>query len=193
MSYKNTPDAWKMDGLELSVEQKLNDVYDIASTAAAGALPSVSSADNGKALLVKSGKWQKAAIPSQLPTVTSDDNGDVLTVVEGAWAKAAASGGSDIFELKFTATPSDDAYAVTANKTYAELSAALQAGKTIIANLYFPDVCYNCATYSPAPNSVEFVFLNLFYYDSQLDVYDITFRADSISLETAYFPLTPAE
>ena len=101
MEYNETPNAWKMDGLELSVEQKLNDVYNIASGAAAASLPAVSSTDNGKTLLVKSGKWQKAAIPSQLPSVTADDNGDILTVVEGAWAKATPSGGGTDFYSVF--------------------------------------------------------------------------------------------
>ena len=56
-------------------------------------LPSVSSSDNGKALLVSGGKWQKGNIPSQLPAVTSSDNGKVLTVVNGAWAAAALPSG----------------------------------------------------------------------------------------------------
>lgn len=52
-------------------------------------LPSVSSSDNGKALIVDGGKWKKKAIPSQLPEVSGSDNGSVLTVVEGEWAKAS--------------------------------------------------------------------------------------------------------
>ena len=53
-------------------------------------LPAVSGSDNGKALIVNSGKWEKKKIPSQLPTVSGTDNGKVLTVVEGSWAKADA-------------------------------------------------------------------------------------------------------
>ena len=49
-------------------------------------LPSVSNSDNGKALMVKSGKWAKSDIPSQLPAVTAEDNGKVLKVVDGVWA-----------------------------------------------------------------------------------------------------------
>lgn len=52
-------------------------------------LPKVTSTDNGKALIVKSGKWAKQDIPSQLPEVTADDNGKVLMVVDGEWAVAS--------------------------------------------------------------------------------------------------------
>ena len=48
-------------------------------------LPSVSSADNGKVLMVESGKWKKKDIPSQLPAVSAEDNGKVLKVVDGVW------------------------------------------------------------------------------------------------------------
>ena len=64
-------------------EQEKNDILTSKE------LPSVSGLDNGKALIVESGKWKKKDIPSQLPAVSGTDNGDVLTVVEGAWAKAA--------------------------------------------------------------------------------------------------------
>ena len=52
-------------------------------------LPGVSSADNGKALIVDGGKWSKKAIPSQLPSVDAEDNGKVLTVSAGEWVAAA--------------------------------------------------------------------------------------------------------
>lgn len=51
-------------------------------------LPTVSSSDNGKALLVKSGKWAKSKLPDALPSVTTADNGKVLMVVNGEWAVA---------------------------------------------------------------------------------------------------------
>lgn len=55
-----------------------------------GNLPSVSSSDNGKALLVSAGKWQKGTLPTELPAVTSADAGKVLTVnAEGQWVAAA--------------------------------------------------------------------------------------------------------
>ena len=48
-------------------------------------LPAVTSDDNGKALMVKEGAWDKDNIPTELPAVTSDDNNKVLKVTEGAW------------------------------------------------------------------------------------------------------------
>ena len=48
-------------------------------------LPNTTSADNGKVLTVKGGKWTKA-VPSGLPAVTAKDNGKVLMVVDGKWA-----------------------------------------------------------------------------------------------------------
>lgn len=53
-------------------------------------LPAVSSTDNGKALGVVEGKWNKMDIPTELPAVTSDDNGKLLGVSEGAWGKVDA-------------------------------------------------------------------------------------------------------
>lgn len=51
-------------------------------------LPKVKTADNGSVLTVVSGKWAKAAIPSQLPAVDVSDAGAVLKVnAEGAWDK----------------------------------------------------------------------------------------------------------
>ena len=62
--------------------------------AAVTELPSVSGSDNGKALLVSGGKWQKGAIPSQLPAVTAADAGKVLTVdSSGNWVAAALPSG----------------------------------------------------------------------------------------------------
>lgn len=57
--------------------------------AAVTELPSVSGSDNGKALLVSGGKWQKGAIPSQLPSVSGSDNGKALLVAGGQWAAGA--------------------------------------------------------------------------------------------------------
>ena len=61
----------------------------IAEREGAANLPAVTSADNGKALLVSGGKWQKGSLPVELPAVTAADAGKVLTVdAEGHWVAA---------------------------------------------------------------------------------------------------------
>ena len=49
-------------------------------------LPSVSSSDNGKVLQVSNGNWSAEELPSGLPNVTSTDNGKILKVASGEWA-----------------------------------------------------------------------------------------------------------
>lgn len=51
-------------------------------------LPTVSSSDNDKVLMVSNGAWAAGTF-SGLPSVSSSDNGKVLTVVSGAWAAAS--------------------------------------------------------------------------------------------------------
>jgi len=69
-----------------------NALVSIADRIAGDHLPAVTSSDNGKALLVSGGKWEKGAFPSQLPAVTSTDSGKILTVnSSGEWVAASPS------------------------------------------------------------------------------------------------------
>lgn len=86
-----------LQGLYVALGGDLSDVANITTipemltaistvaAAAAGELPAVKSADNGKVLMVVNGKWTKADIPAQLPAVTASNNGAVLKVIDGAW------------------------------------------------------------------------------------------------------------
>ena len=57
-------------------------------------LPAVTASDNGKALLVSGGKWDKGSLPTELPAVTAADEGKVLTVnSSGQWVAAALPSG----------------------------------------------------------------------------------------------------
>lgn len=62
-------------------------------------LPTVSSTDNGKILMVVNGQWAAADLPSELPTVESTDAGKVLTVVTSGddtfWAAAEIPSDND--------------------------------------------------------------------------------------------------
>ena len=72
-----------------------------------------------------------------LPEVTSDDNGDVLMVVEGAWAKAQPSGDDNSYVVTFTVTMQDmyTVESVAADKSFEEVTAAINSGKVVMAKL----------------------------------------------------------
>lgn len=63
-------------------------------------LPEVTEADNGKALGVKQGQWDKMDVDIELPDVTTDDNGKVLMVSEGNWGKGNVEKGIEVVMLK---------------------------------------------------------------------------------------------
>lgn len=71
---------------------------------------------------------------SSLPSVTSSDNGKVLAVKDGAWAAD-----SNLFIVTITV---DSQYINRADKTFAEITAAMESGKDVVCvknNLfYFP-------------------------------------------------------
>ena len=75
--------ATEMSRLDSIPTEKLNELL------AMKGVPSVSSSDNGKVLMVVEGKWEVASIPAELPAVTATDNGSVLTVADGEWKAVA--------------------------------------------------------------------------------------------------------
>lgn len=79
---------------------------------------------------------------SSLPAVTSADNGKVLGVVDGAWAAD-----SNLFLVTLSGSP------ITSDKTYAEIVAAVDAGRTVIAEQ--GGILFQFAGYTTS--AVEFV------------------------------------
>lgn len=72
-----------------------------------------------------------------LPPVTEADDGKVLGVVDGAWAATdAPSGGGDVLRIPFTLTADMDTGAITGTTeaSIADAAAAMEAGKTLIAD-----------------------------------------------------------
>ena len=90
-------------------------------------LPEVTDADNGMGLIVKEGAWDKGTLPQGLPAVTGADNGKSPRVVNGAWAVDAD---------KFVATYTPDGQGGgTCDKTFAQIKAAYDAGKQVVAKM----------------------------------------------------------
>ena len=67
-----------------TIREAIDEIADVIATTLE--LPSVSAADNGKALMVSDGTWTASTIvPYDLPTVSAADNGKILMVVNGDW------------------------------------------------------------------------------------------------------------
>ena len=96
-----------------------------------------------------------AAAARELPAVGKSDNGDVLTVVNGKWTKAAPT--SEPFVVTVTATSES----VTATKTYAEITAALLAGKSVLLNFVNE---YSEEYYLKSCNNIPLGFSDNDYY-----------------------------
>lgn len=113
-----------------------------------GGLPPVTAADNGKVLGVTSGAWGTMSAPTELPTVTSSDNGKLLGVANGAWGTVSAP--TELYYI--TITKSGSTY--SADKTYAEITAAISSGKEPI--VAFDSELYQCFGHAQG-NPLQFV------------------------------------
>lgn len=67
----------------------IDDLFTRMAEVEENALPEVTEADNGKALIVENGAWNIGTVDA-LPEVTADDNGKILEVINGEWTKSDA-------------------------------------------------------------------------------------------------------
>ena len=125
----------------------LDDVADALVDAVKAELPTVSSTDNGKALVVSSGKWQKGTI---LPSVSTSNAGKVLAVDnQGKWA---ASSNLKLVEATFNKT--DNVFSVTSiGKTYSDIRKMVSNGQQVALSssmdsdhTHFPNQCFQFAS-----------------------------------------------
>lgn len=95
----------------------------------------------------------------ELPKVTSSDNGKVLGVVSGAWNKMDAPSGSDPFIATFSGSNGG-----TCDKTFAEIKAAIDAGRAVFASITSSNVDVNPGSLFPVSYySSEIIGFSCYY------------------------------
>lgn len=148
---------------------------------------------NADAIVKIAGKVPDATLPS----TAGASEGDVLTVVSGKWAAQAPSGGGGAGTFEVTFSVDNDTW--SADKTFAELKAAINGGQNIRGLMVGErTICLNFEGWYFAEGdteSVYFSFMTPMQGESSwtLGKEDFTFSDDeSVSVEVNSFLLTPA-
>lgn len=116
---------------------------------------------------------------TELPAVTTDDNGSVLLVAEGEWGKGSVPApASNDFVVTYTDTYDEQTETTvhSADKTFAEITAAIEAGKNVKA---VSDNSYYYLSYCDVEHEVEFLTATYISGPEGLDLSMIIHKTDN--------------
>lgn len=148
------------DVANLTTTPELLEKISVVAGAGASELPVVKKADAGKVLTVNgNGKWAAIMPESELPAVSGADDGKVLGVVSGAWGKMNAQSGGDPFIATFSGSNG-----ATCDKTFAEIKAAIDAGRAVFASITSSNIDVNPGSLFPVSYySSEIIGFSCYY------------------------------
>lgn len=157
-------------------------------------LPEVTEADNGKALGVKQGQWDKMDVDIELPDVTTDDNGKVLMVSEGNWGKGDLPKVGDIV-FDCTGDYLDSNWTLKNNKTIGNIFSILSSN--VPTNVYLRGYIRNndiytytylkCTAYASVGGTARTMFVGICRWNFSSS----TFYRDTAIIESYFDNSSP--
>lgn len=150
----------------------------------------------GKSIL-GSWSWEAHTDPIYLPRVTNSDDGKVLGVSSGAWGAVADKGEPFYVTFTITGQPVSGVYPLSADKTLAEIDAAIDAGCDIIGQISLDGITIFTARTSAieydANDDLDFVSFSLMGILNGFPVLGVLEYPDSGSIRLGMFPLSTAQ
>lgn len=154
--------------------------------------------EEGKTNAEAIGKIAEKVPDAVLPATSGASEGDVLTVVSGKWAAQAPSGGGGGGTFEVTFSVDNDTW--SADKTFAELKAAINGGQNILGLMVGESTtCLTLVGWYFAEGDTESVYFSIMSpmqgeSSWTLVKRDFAFSSDeSVSVEEISFQLTPSE
>lgn len=135
---------------------------------------------------------------SELPDYSGANDGDVLAIASGApaWTAPSGGGGGGVMVVNVTSEVTlEDQTVYSADKTYAEVAAAIEAGQDVVARLYSTSSEFtqlSLVDFSPIDKIVGWEIINVIVdEDSPNEVFLVKLRlvlqndgvADTVELE----------